>query len=361
MSDYLFDKEGPPDPEIAELEAILSPLAYREGPAPVPPKRRRLSPLWIAAGALAAIALVIVALRPRPPTWTVRVVDGEATIDGHRVSGEARVAVGAWIETGASHVELLVAGMGTAELAPDARARVTSMETVAQLELARGTLHARIAAPPRRFVVQTPHATATDLGCDFSVAVDADGRGRLVVTEGKVALGDGPSHELVIPAGRACGFDEHGVGTPYRAAAAVGFREAIERAARDPAAVVHAIHYATLEDIPDLRIAAAGRADVGALIDRRVTQLTPPVDAPVPVRPANAPTTAPVKHEKPHHGSVKAAPPKAVPVKAPVPVKTTPVKATPVKQPVKQPVKPAPDPRKHPSHDSMGDLERSTE
>ena len=44
-----------------------------------------------------------------------------------------------------------------------------------QLALDRGTLHASINAPPGQFVVSTPSATATDLGCAYTLHVDEAG------------------------------------------------------------------------------------------------------------------------------------------------------------------------------------------
>jgi hypothetical protein len=56
------------------------------------------------------------------------------------------------------------------------------------LSLERGALHARIAAPPRLFIVDTPSAMAVDLGCEYKLDVDAAGNSRLHVTSGFVAL-----------------------------------------------------------------------------------------------------------------------------------------------------------------------------
>ncbi|MCU1280760.1 MAG: hypothetical protein JWM53_4306, partial [bacterium] len=57
MSDYLFDKQGEPDPEIERLETLLAPLAYRPSllslPAPAPRSRARrvLIPIALVAAA----------------------------------------------------------------------------------------------------------------------------------------------------------------------------------------------------------------------------------------------------------------------------------------------------------------------
>ncbi|HUS64150.1 MAG TPA: hypothetical protein VMZ28_06385, partial [Kofleriaceae bacterium] len=49
-------------------------------------------------------------------------------------------------------------------------------------------------------------AVVTDLGCAFTLTVDAQGRGRLVVTEGRVAIAEGPAAEIVVAAGGSADF-----------------------------------------------------------------------------------------------------------------------------------------------------------
>jgi hypothetical protein len=190
VSDYLFDKVGDPDPDVAELEALLAPLAYRR-PAPALPGRRRPRPFVVAAVAATAMAAALVALllahpwRPRPTGWVV----------------------GAWVDTSETGTRLVVPALGTVELGPHTRARIAA-EHAMQLE--RGTLAAVIHAPPRQFVVTTPHAVVTDLGCAFEVSVDEAGRGRVVVREGRVGVAGGDGHELVVAAGEHVELSEHG-------------------------------------------------------------------------------------------------------------------------------------------------------
>ena len=73
--------------------------------------------------------------------------------------------------------------IGEVEVDPNTRVRlVRARETEHRLRLARGTLHVTISAPPRYFVVDTPSAVATDLGCMYTLEVGPDGIGRLNVT-----------------------------------------------------------------------------------------------------------------------------------------------------------------------------------
>ena len=69
---------------------------------------------------------------------------------------------------------------------PRAAARGRAAEH--RLALDVGAIQARISAPPRLFVVETPSATAVDLGCQYTLAVDPRGGGLIHVTVGWVEL-----------------------------------------------------------------------------------------------------------------------------------------------------------------------------
>ena len=92
-----------------------------------------------------------------------------------------------------------------------------------RLALTRGTIHARISAPPRLFIVETPSGTAVDMGCAYTLAVDSVGNSRLIVTDGWVEFTERGRTSL-IPAGfSAASRHGAGVGTPVadRASAAL--------------------------------------------------------------------------------------------------------------------------------------------
>ena len=57
-----------------------------------------------------------------------------------------------------------------------------------RMSLERGTIHARIWAPPKLFFVKTPSATAVDLGCEYTLQVDDAGAGLVHVVLGWVAF-----------------------------------------------------------------------------------------------------------------------------------------------------------------------------
>lgn len=61
--DYLWDKSGPPDPEIKQLEEILGTLRYQPKPLEIPrdvpaPRRRNYFPLLAAVAAALLVALL---------------------------------------------------------------------------------------------------------------------------------------------------------------------------------------------------------------------------------------------------------------------------------------------------------------
>lgn len=84
-----------------------------------------------------------------------------------------------------------------------------------QLQFNRGTMRAFIWASPGQFVVDTPSARATDLGCMYTIQVDPGGDGLLEVTFGWVAF-QHAGRESFIPAGAACVTRKRlGPGIPY--------------------------------------------------------------------------------------------------------------------------------------------------
>jgi hypothetical protein len=193
---------------------------------PATTRATRLLPFSIgsrAAAACAAVCLVLLAggvwvyVRATRPSWEVAALEGAPRIDSGRIGERGRLAVGEWLETdSASRAEIAVADIGEVEVDPNTRVRLVATRlTEHRLELERGTLHARIWAPPRLFFVNTPSAVAADLGCAYTLEVDDEGRGLLHVTSGYVALDDG-ARESIVPAGAACLTKPGaGPGTPF--------------------------------------------------------------------------------------------------------------------------------------------------
>jgi hypothetical protein len=241
-SSYLWDGSGPPDPHVARLEALLAQLRQ---PAVLPslPRQerpaRRLSRRVRVAMATAAAALMVATLawltsdRPRAQ-WSVQTIAGNPIVDASEANqartAADRLAVGEWLVTDAvSRARISVAQIGRVDVEPNTRLQLTDVRgREHHLALARGGIHARIWAPPRLFLVNTPSATAIDLGCEYTLQVDDNGVGVIRVSSGWVAFESG-ARQAYIPAG-ARGTTRPGIGpgTPYYEDAPSGFGEALD-------------------------------------------------------------------------------------------------------------------------------------
>ncbi len=187
----------------------------------------RLS-LRLAVGAtVAAAVLVAVAWIARPGrasyppaaqgTWTVAAVSGAPTLGERALSGEARADAGATLSTDEkSRARVDVANLGHVEVAPSSTVRLLATGGSGhRIALDRGRISALTWAPPRTFFVETPTAVAADLGCSFTLDVDAAGVSHLVVSTGWVAFERG-GIEAVVPAGAECRSKPGiGPGTPF--------------------------------------------------------------------------------------------------------------------------------------------------
>lgn len=200
--EYLWDRSGPPDPEIERIETELASLRYRfdRGLPGAQPQRARSG--WLAAAAVLLAAAAALLFRgagvPAAPTaWRM---------------GSATVLQGQIVRSAGSGITLEAEPVGRVELGPGSELRAA---TSRQLELRRGRLHAFIWAPPREFVVETASARAVDLGCEYTLDVDSAGNGLLRVEIGWVAF-QSHGHESFIPAGAACRTRERqGPGIPF--------------------------------------------------------------------------------------------------------------------------------------------------
>jgi len=223
--DALFSGRGPLPEDLARLQRSLSTL-------PLPPEpdwsARRVRERWPRLVYAAVAAVLIIAfgctLLARD-SWRVDTVDGSLSFGGMAFWG--RIALGGRVATEArSHARIEVEGLGRVELGPSSvLRRVPGRFGEQKLALDRGTLHAYIQAPPRRFVVETPVGIATDLGCAYTLYVDR-GAGWLTVTTGRVTFTNA-GFESFVPAGCQCELRPSGVGVPTRVYASDAFLEAI--------------------------------------------------------------------------------------------------------------------------------------
>jgi ferric-dicitrate binding protein FerR (iron transport regulator) len=305
MSDDAFDEIGD-DPELAELRQLLGGYAHTAPLRPLPPRRRR----WPALTGLAAAAAIACWLAwpdaAPPPTLTVRAGDAcgwdaqgfaFATHGGPATCGDAAsvsgvLPIGKWLETSAEvSARVEVADIGNLTVYGGSRVRLLGTgPDEHRLELARGRIAAQVSAPPRLFVVETPGASAVDLGCAYELAVDDDGRTHLAVTAGAVSL---EGHGLVayVAAGsEVVATPGRGPGIPVAIDAVAPMRAAVARfEAGDDSVLDELLALAEPRDSVTLwNLLGRTHGDAHARVQHRLDALHPslpadPLDLQVPV------------------------------------------------------------------------------
>lgn len=188
--DYLLDPKATPDPELQALEQALAPLRWREVPLreaePVRPIRRprRLWP-WLLAAALFAVAVALVATmgdRGLHPDAAARSFVAKAS--------ELRIPLGELAEI---------------TLRPGSELRFVHWRAKkeALFELTRGSLEAKVEAPPvvqaGFFCIDTPRGRVIDQGCRYELELRDDGQVHVRVTEGGVTFA-GTGRKAFVPA-----------------------------------------------------------------------------------------------------------------------------------------------------------------
>jgi hypothetical protein len=246
--DYLWDRSGEPDPDVVRLETLLGTLKHRGSVPALPPRRRVLAPRvmrWIVPALSAAAAVLLVAAGAwvvfglTRNGWSVESMAGAPVVDGAPLSGgsgqglaagkTARLGVGEWLVTdGASRARIAVGQIGRVDVGPNTRMQlVEARGREHRMSLVRGSIHARIWAPPKFFFVNTPSAVAIDLGCEYTLQVDDAGAGLLRVTSGWVGF-EHEGRESFVPEGAMCATRPGtGPGTPRYEDAPSGYGEAL--------------------------------------------------------------------------------------------------------------------------------------
>jgi hypothetical protein len=262
---YLWDGSGKPDPAVAKLEQALKSAQWspyrmpaqgataRPAPRRAVQSRRRLGLALAATITVIAAAIWATLLRAPSTGWTVESLAGSPGLGDRTVSAAAALPTGTWLRTdAASRARLVGANVGTVTVEPGSDLRLLKAAAGEhRLELAQGSISAFVTTPPKVFFVNTPAATAVDMGCAYKLNVDPAGEGVLYVSLGWVELHDN-GREVRVPAGAACRIGAKtgptpGPGTPW-----------FEDAGPDFAAALKQID-AGASSLPDLLAAARAR------------------------------------------------------------------------------------------------------
>jgi hypothetical protein len=241
---YLWDRSGTPDPEISRLEDMLKPLRMPEKaldfrPLPRPSLLARCAAFlrqhWMVPVAAASVAAILFAtwIAMAPPAvsledWEARAVSGAPELAGKRLKIQ-QLFPGQWLTTNRdSTVHLRAGNIGEIEIAGDSLVSLAETRRDRQrLSLRYGFIHARISAPPGFFIVDTPAARAIDLGCEYTLKIERDGRGELRVLTGWVDLSHVYKQSLV-PAGASARIAADGtLSPPYFEDASAEFKQAL--------------------------------------------------------------------------------------------------------------------------------------
>jgi len=196
--------------------------------------RTRAVTRWVALAAAAGLAAVLLGrglLSPAQRGWDVMPLAGRPRIDDRTLADAGRLRVGEWLGTDdRSRARLQVGAIGELEVDPRTRLRIVAARpTEHRLALARGAIAARVNAPPRIFVVETPAAVAVDLGCAYRLEVDSLGNGLLHVTAGLVELVWG-SRTSIVPIGVLAPTRQgYGPGVPFVEDAPAALRAALAK------------------------------------------------------------------------------------------------------------------------------------
>jgi hypothetical protein len=179
---------------MTDEERFETLLARYRGATPLPdfravqqePRAPQRWPYAVAAAIVIAIGIGVLVPRPR----TLR--DGEI------------------VQTNRFAAHIKAPSIGTIDVAPHTTLQlVQSAPDRYLLDLREGSIHATTTSPPGVFVVNTPKASAIDLGCEYSLSVQPSGIGTLHVTAGWVELTFGFTQSLV-PANAHATIDAEG-------------------------------------------------------------------------------------------------------------------------------------------------------
>lgn len=191
--DYLWDRSGPEDQAVVELERQLGLFALRSPSVRRSPFVGAFAGVGVAAGLIAAILAGWLWWRLEWPTnraWPI-LADSPRSLDVN-IPLEVSESKGLTVH---------VARIGSLKAAPGTN--LTLQETASsghRLFMNSGSLDVRVWAPPRQFQVHTPAGQVIDMGCVFRLEVRSSGATSVRVDAGWVLLENSIAESLV-PAG----------------------------------------------------------------------------------------------------------------------------------------------------------------
>ncbi|HEU5452519.1 MAG TPA: FecR domain-containing protein [Terriglobales bacterium] len=238
--EYLWDNRGVPDPDVEHLHQLLISYRYNR-PLELEVQRKRDWRRWrwpalglaaaVVAIAVAAAVLVLPHAKPawrQPAAWQVQALSGAPVVGSASVQN-AEMPVGETLQTGPNSSALVRIGrVGRMEVRPNSALRLTrSSGGHYDISLLHGTVSASTWAPPFTFKVDTQSGLVADLGCVFTVSVDADGVGMVRVSSGWVSVSG--YRQALIPAGAAAYLrPNHAPGTPFFEDSSPEFQDALQ-------------------------------------------------------------------------------------------------------------------------------------
>jgi hypothetical protein len=227
--------------EFEDIRGVVRLIArglHSEGALSAPaaslrPPRPAFRWVWVPVFIIILTVGVYTWRQSRLPAWDVA-----------SAGGVSKLRVGRWFDTASAEATLQIENVGEVRVEPNSRLRVLeSKPDEYRMELRQGTLHATVWAPPRLFFVETPSATAIDLGCAYDLSVDEAGDSVLRVTTGVVELASKGRSSIVLTGWMAKTRRHAGPGTPYVEGSSNELLQALDTIdfAQDPAAKAAAL------------------------------------------------------------------------------------------------------------------------
>lgn len=246
--DYLWDKSGPPDPEVAALESELARRRWsgRLPAAPLPARAPRSTWRPALAASLAAAALFAAALWAWSRGGSAHVAPAQYLAEVEAPVYRAEALAGALsasefrdgerlVTDAGTRARVEVGDIGSLVVEPDSVVRVErpgpglAADAEHLLWLERGAVTASIFAAPRLFQLGTPGGLAVDLGCVYTARVQDDGTTRLSVVAGQVSF-ESEQRRVTVPSGASTvSRPGRGPQTPTWDDAPAAWRAAVER------------------------------------------------------------------------------------------------------------------------------------